>query len=268
MKLTLKAEPQTRIDASPLTVQLCSELSEKALAAQTFKTIQGEVALGDLFKIEKDSSPTLTISGDCQKFDYLGAQMSEGHIIVDGSAGDYSGALMTGGQLDINGNVGSYAACAMSNGTIIVTGDAGDRTGGASSGAVCGMAGGNIIILGNAGNRTGDLMRRGLIVVRGNNGEYCASKMRAGTIVIFGRNGNHVAYGMKRGTVFLNNTDIQLGETFVKQPGSYSMEFLVLVFKHICKLSTKLQSLPMQKLVRRHIGDLAVGGKGEILTPS
>lgn len=267
MKLTLKEIPQARVDASQLTPRFCHKQSVKTLAACMLKTSQGEMALGELFDIKDDPSEILVLDGNFEKFDYLGAQMTTGHIVVHGSVGDYAGATLSGGQLDIHGNAGSYSACAMSGGTIVIDGNARDRTGGARRGAVCGMLGGNVVVLGHAGDRTGDSMRRGLIVVRGDNGDYCASKMKAGTIVILGTNGNHTGYGMKRGTVLLNTSEVQFGDTFVKQPGSYNMEFLVLVFKHIYRLSTQLQSLPMQKLVCRWIGDLAVGGKGEILTP-
>ena len=266
MKLILKKIPQARVDAAQLTPQFCHEQSVKTLAACMLKTSQGQVALGELFDIKEDSSAVLVLDGDFEKFDYLGAQMTTGHIVVHGSVGDYAGATLSGGQLDIHGNAGSYSACAMSGGTLVIDGDVQDRTGGARRGAVCGMLGGSVVVLGRAGDRTGDSMRRGLIVVRGNNGDYCASKMKAGTIVILGTNGNHTSYGMKRGTVLLNTSEVELGDTFVRQPGSYNMEFLVLVFKHIRSLSSQLQSLPIQKLVCRQIGDLAVGGKGEILT--
>ena len=157
----------------------------------------------------------------------------------------------------------------MSGGTVIVAGNAGDATGGASIGAVQGMSGGTVLVLSDAGDRTANLMRRGIVVVRGNNGDYAAADMKAGNLVVLKKNGSHCAYGMRRGTVLLgeSSNSENLGDTFISQPSNYNMDFLILLYKHITLLSPTLQSLPRKKLIKRYIGDLAVGGKGEILVP-
>ena len=157
----------------------------------------------------------------------------------------------------------------MAGGTVIIEGNAGDATGGASIGAVQGMAGGTVLVLGNAGDRTANLMRRGLVVVRGNNGNYGAAHMKAGNLVVLKQNGSHCAYGMQRGTVLLSDASSteKLGSTFINQPYNYNMDFLILLYKHIGHLAPMLQNLPRKKLIRRYIGDLAAGGKGEVLVP-
>ena len=258
-----------RINASTLTPEYCHSISEKQLAKKTLPSSRGEIVIGDLFKIEKDSSESLLISGDCEQFDYIGAELHDNQIKVEGSVGDYAGATMRGGQLEITGNVGHYTACSMSGGTLIVDGDAGNSTGGASIGAVQGMCGGSVLISGNAGDRTANLMRRGLVVVCRNNGDYAAASMKAGNLVVLKKNGTHCAYGMQRGTVLLSDaSDAEhLGDTFISQPYNYNMDFLILLYKHIGTLSPALQNLPRKKLIRRYIGDLAVSGKGEVLVP-
>ena len=258
-----------RLNADLLTPEYCCDLSEKQLANKTLTSSDGDIAIGDLFKIEKDSSKSLLISGDCEQFDYIGAKLHDGELKVEGSVGDYAAADMRGGRLEVTGNVGHYTACGMSGGTVIVGADSGDATGGASIGAVQGMSGGSVLVLGNAGDRTANLMRRGLVVVRGNNGDYAAANMKAGNLVVLKRNGNHCAYGMHRGTVLLSDaSDAEnLGDTFINQPYNYNMDFLILLYKYIEQLSPALQNLPRKKLIRRYIGDLAVAGKGEVLVP-
>ena len=269
MRLLLKSSPLARINATILTPEYCCEISPKQLAKQTLASSEGEIAIGDLFKIEQDSSKSLLISGDCKQFDYIGAKMTTSQIKVEGAVGDYAAATMAGGQLEITGDVGHYTACSMSAGAVIIDGNAGEGTGGASIGAVKGMSGGTVLVLGNAGDRTANLMRRGLVVVRGNNGDYAAAGMKAGNLVVLKKNGKRCAYGMHRGTVLLNDTDSaqNLSDTFINQPYSYNMDFLMLLYKHIAQLSPTLQSLPRKKLIKRYIGDLAVAGKGEVLVP-
>ena len=269
MKLTLKSAVTVRLNAAILTPEYCRTLSVKQLANKTLASSDGEIAIGDLFKIEKDSSKSLLISGDCVQFDYIGAKMQADQIKVEGSVGDYAAAAMRGGRLEITGNAGHYTACGMSGGTVIVAGNVGNATGGASIGAVQGMCGGSVLVLGNAGDRTANLMRRGLVVVCRDNGDYGAADMKAGNLVVLKKNGNHCAYGMHRGTVLLNDaSDAEnLGDTFIAQPYNYNMDFLILLYKHIAQLSPTLQNLPRKKLIQRYIGDLAVAGKGEVLVP-
>lgn len=258
-----------RINATILTPEYCRSFSEKQLASKTLPSSDGEIAIGDLFKIEQDSSNALLISGDCEHFDYMGAEMSEGHLKVEGSVGDYAAAAMRGGQIEISSDAGHYTACGMCGGTVIVEGNAGNATGGASIGAVQGMSGGTVLVLGNAADRTASLMRRGLVVVCGNNGDYAAANMKAGNLIVLRKNGKRCAYGMHRGTVLLSDARYaeHLGDTFISQPYNYNMDFLILIYKHIGRLSPTLQSLPRKKLMRRYIGDLAVAGKGEVLVP-
>ena len=269
MRLTLTSSPTMRINAEKLTPDYCNSLSAEQLAKQTLPSSEGDIAVGDLFGIEEDSSKSLLISGDCTQFDYVGAKMKANQIKVEGSVGDYAAATLGGGQLEISGDSGHYTACGMSGGTVIVEGNAGDATGGASIGAVQGMSGGTVLIMGNAGDRTANLMRRGLIVVRGNNGDYGATHMKAGNLVVLKQNGSRCAYGMHRGTVLLGDASCAetLGDTFIGQPSNYNMDFLILLYKHIGQLMPALQNLPRKKLIRRYIGDLAVGGKGEVLVP-
>ncbi|HOY69322.1 MAG TPA: formylmethanofuran dehydrogenase subunit C [Methylotenera sp.] len=151
----------------------------------------------------------------------------------------YIGHKMTGGIITIDGDAGDYLGAKMQNGTILCHG--------------------------NAGNRVGDQMRRGLILVDGNVGNYCASRMIAGTIGVFGQVGAYLGFAMKRGTILLTQTP-KLHAT-IQSCGKHTLPFLALLFKSFCALQTKFSEIQSQR-VERFAGDLACGGKGEILVMS
>ena len=100
MRLTLTASPTMRINAEMLTPDHCNGLSAEQLARQTLPSSEGDIAIGDLFNIEEDTSKSLLISGDCEQFDYVGAKMKEHQLKVEGSVGDYAAANLESGQLE------------------------------------------------------------------------------------------------------------------------------------------------------------------------
>ena len=105
---------------------------------------------------------TIDVSGNVT--DWLGAEMSGGFIRVQGNAGGQAGAAyrgspsgMTDGTIVIGGTAGLEVGMRMKRGTIVVGGPVRDFAG-------LQMKGGTIVLAGGAELRTGAWMMRGTIV--------------------------------------------------------------------------------------------------------
>jgi formylmethanofuran dehydrogenase subunit C len=131
-----------------------------------------------------------------------------------------------------------------------------------------GMRGGSFIVKGNAGARFGDRMRRGTAIVFGDAGDFAASRMVAGTIVIGGHAGAHTGYGMRRGSVVFaspsaRSAPFRLADTFV--PALADAEVLwQLLARNLARHGGPFEGLAARR-IERHLGDLAAGGKGELI---
>lgn len=108
------------------------------------------------------SGGTIDVTGDTT--DWLGAQMSGGFIRVRGNAGGQAGAAyrgspsgMTDGTILIDGSAGLEVGMRMKRGIIVVGGTVRDFAG-------LQMKGGTIVLRGGAELRTGAWMMRGTIV--------------------------------------------------------------------------------------------------------
>jgi formylmethanofuran dehydrogenase subunit C len=266
--LTLKAAPALRVDMRGVTPTALAALDAAAIAHHAVWHGNERVPLADLFTIEtiqrKGELPALRLVGDMARFDRIGWAMDAGRIRIDGAAGDYLGALMTAGEIDCTGNAGSFAACEMAGGRLLVGGNVGDFAGASQPGSMDGMRGGEVIVHGNAGERTGDRMRRGLLAVLGNAGDFAASRMVAGTLAIGGTIGAHAAFGMRRGSLLLAQAQPDLGPTFVPTTHDITV-FWRLLAKQVALLGGPFESL-VATTPRRLTGDLAVDGKGEVLS--
>ncbi|MBC7945607.1 MAG: formylmethanofuran dehydrogenase subunit C [Burkholderiales bacterium] len=267
----LKAQPQQRVDLSPLTPDTLAGLSNDAIAAIELQSGNRKITVGDLFDISSgsasstdDETVSVIIENGCSKLDYIGNGMTRGSIVVRGDCGAYVAFNMRGGALTIEGNVGAYAGCGMKSGVLRIAGNAGDFLGAALPGFRHGMAGGTIIVSGSAGERIGDHMRRGAILIEGNAGDYCGSRMLAGTIAVLGEVGEHCGFGMKRGTLLLSSKPQKLSALF-SDCGTHNLNFLPLLIKSWRALPGRFAEVQPRKRVRRYAGDNANGGKGEIL---
>ena len=87
--------------------------------------------------------------------------MTEGELIIEGTAGDGAGQGIYGGTVIVKGNVGSRTGEIMKGGTVIVGGNSGFMTG-------LLMMGGRLIILGDVTEDVGESIMRGSIFVLGN----------------------------------------------------------------------------------------------------
>jgi formylmethanofuran dehydrogenase subunit C len=260
----LKYQPQQRVDMSPL---IPANLSGKSLADIARITLQcGKplIPVDELFDISGDDANTIVINNSFDKLDYIGKELENGTITVNGNAGAYLGIGMKSGSIKVNGNVGIFAGCEMKKGAIEINGNTGDFLGGALPGDKMGMKGGTILVKGNAGARAGDHMRRGLILIEGDAGDYCGSRMTAGTIAVMGNTGRYLGYAMRRGTLLLWSQP-HLSASF-NDCGAHTLGFLPLLFKSFSAVNSKFADTSAAfNRVQRYAGDMSEIGRGEVL---
>ncbi len=265
LTLTLKEPPSQRVELSALIPDRLSGMRRSAIAAIRLQCGNRKVKVGDLFSLSGGDASQLQLRGDLGKFDGIGAAMAAGVITVRGRVGHQLGAAMRGGRIMVHGDAGDWLGANMHGGRIEVRGCAGNQVGGGLPGDAHGMDGGTILIAGNAGMRVGDRMRRGIVVVKGDTGDYCGARMLAGTIVVFGNAGDFAGAGMRRGTVILIRKPERLPASF-NYCGILKMQFLRILFHHLTREYPNLPELRGRgPLCDRYCGDLATGGKGELM---
>lgn len=267
LTLTLRPEVKQRVDLSGITPQRLLGSTQAEIGKIRVPLGTGRQPLSKLFRIEgaPRTASEVVLRGIRGQVDHIGRGMNEGRLIVHGTTGDFLGHEMTGGYLSARGNAGRWAGRGMRGGFLEIHGDAGDYLAAAFPGDLHGMREGIIHVRGHAGNRAGERMRRGVVVIDGDAGDYCGGRMLAGTIIVQGETGNHTGTAMKRGTILLLDEPGSLPATF-NDCGEYQPAFLALLYRSLAGTSRHLRDLadwPIQ--VQRLAGDLAVGGKGEIL---
>ncbi len=203
------------------------------------------VPIGELFDVTGTPAGRILLQGDLAAADRLGAGLSEGEVLVDGSVGDEAGIGMSGGSLDVRG-------------------DAGARTGGAADDARRGMTGGELLVRGSAGPAPGTRMRRGLLVVTGDIAEHAGPGMIAGTVIVFGNAGRAPGRWSKRGSIVALG-QVEIPPTYryacTYQPDHIRLTLLRLRSRYGLAVDDRYVS----GFYRRYSGDLADLGKGEIL---
>ncbi|NOQ63308.1 MAG: formylmethanofuran dehydrogenase subunit C [Methyloprofundus sp.] len=264
LTLTLKQETAQRVDMSPLVCHLLKDKAVADIAAIELQNGKRKVAVSELFDITGDDTQNIIIKNSFAKLDFIGKELADGCMTVQGDAGAYFGISMQSGTLTAENNVGLYAACEMKNGLLTIKGDTGDFLGAALPGNKQGMKGGTVLVKGNAGQRAGDHMRRGTMLIEGNAGDYCGSRMVAGTIAVMGETGRFLGYAMQRGTLLLWRP-ATLSATF-NDCGSHTLAFLPILFKSFAQLDSKFaDSNEAFNRVQRFGGDMAEKGRAEVL---
>ena len=260
-----RAEPEERLDLSPLTPSRLAGLAEKEIAALGIGTSRMGLRVGDVFDVVAGDAAAIRFEGGSPRFDRIGEAMAGGEIIVEGDAGARLGRMLAGGRITVTGSAGAHAGSAMTGGVIAIAGDAGDRLGGPLAGEMMGLKGGTITVGGDAGARAGDRMRRGVIFIRGNAGEDLASRMIAGTVVVGGRAAATPGRLMKRGTLFLCGGAERFASTFVDN-GPADLIILKVMADAFAK--GEVGEVPFDgRPMRRLGGDTAVLGLGEVFLP-
>ncbi|MDP1646256.1 MAG: formylmethanofuran dehydrogenase subunit C [Thiobacillus sp.] len=260
--LTLRTAPDGRVDMTGVLPETLAGRAASDITAQFLRVDGNPVALGDLFEVAPGEGDVLVIRTDCDRLDCLGKGMTAGTLRVEGLAGHYVGQDLRGGKLEIQGDAGDYVANGMKGGLLRIHGNAGDWLGAALVGDRTGMAGGVVAVDGDAGDRLGDRMRRGLILVRGKAGDACGARLLAGTIVVAGGCGGLSGFGLRRGSLILGRMPESIPATF-NDAGVVELSYLGLLHRHAESILPGV--FPPVSSARRYMGDLAFGGKGEIL---
>lgn len=266
LTLTWLESTEAPVDLAALLPERLAGKSASALARMRIDTGGKPVTLKRLFDISGSAGDTLVIDNAAGNLHRIGAGMTTGSIDVRGQAGAELGRGMRGGTITVSGNAGDYAAAGMSGGAVTVHGSVADRAAAAYPGEQRGMAGGVLHVRRNAGNRLADRMRRGMIIVEGHAGDYCASRMVAGTVIVCGEVGSQCGISMRRGTVIADAGAITPPASFVDCGEFAELNFLPLLQRHVAAVSRKAgRALRNATSVRRHAGDTAHGGLGELL---
>lgn len=263
--LSLRDGGVGRIDLSGVLPETLAGKSASEIAAMPLRLDGQPVALGELFAVTPGAGHGLVIEAEGAQLDCLGKAMSAGLLRVEGSAGHYAGQDLRGGEVVIAGDCGDFAANGMRGGLLRIAGHAGDWLGAALIGERAGMAGGVVTVAGDAGERLGDRMRRGLILVRGQAGEACGARMLAGTLVVAGGCVGAPGFGLRRGSLILGRAPELLPATF-NDSGVVELSWLNLLRRHAESFLPGV--VPASARSRRYQGDLACGGKGELLVPA
>ncbi len=263
--LSLRGEPDQRLDLSPLVPHALVGKSAAEIERIALQTTRMPVTAGDAFRVRMGDVRQIRIEGGSNRLDLVGHGMTEGELVLEGDAGVQAGRLMRGGRVVITGSVGPWAASGMKAGTLEIGGAAGDRLGGPLPGETAGMRGGVVIVRGDAGDRAGDRLRRGTIVIEGRAGAYVGSRMIAGTLVVRRGAGALPGYLMRRGTIVLGAPCTALSPTFV-DCGTHdlvAMRLMAAFLKNHGARATGALRGPLRRLA----GDMAVLGHGEIFLP-
>jgi formylmethanofuran dehydrogenase subunit C len=266
LTFTLRQPPAQMLDLSPLTPDQLAGKPREEIARIELTCGNRKLRVADLFDVSgEDLAQNVVFRASTDRLARVGARMRAGTVTVEGDCGPYAGLGMRAGRIAVHGNAGAFTGSGMRAGQIEVRGNAGAYLGGARPGDMQGMRGGSIVIGGCAGDRVGDRMRRGIILVRGDAGAFCGSRMLAGTILVSGRVGESPGFGLKHGTVLLTHAPAELPTTF-QDSGEHALLFLKLLEKYFQREGGPFNGfLPLATRVRRYCGDLATGGKGEIL---
>jgi formylmethanofuran dehydrogenase subunit C len=255
------------VEADGLTPTALAGLSPADAQRRPIRVGNQRAELGDLFAVDPAESggDSLTIEGDMRNVSGIGRGMDGGTLTVRGVAGPHAGAGMSGGVLEIDGDAGDWAGAAMRGGLLKIGGNAGRCLGGAYPGERLGMRDGVILVRGSVGDDAGRRMRRGLIAVRGAAGDGFGSNLVAGSLFAFGPIGRYAGLGMKRGTlVALGPAGVEVAPSFASS-GRYRFPFLTIYLRRLSAWGFGVPEEVLTAEMERYNGDLAEGGRGEIL---
>ena len=183
LQLTYQGDTAIPVEVEGILPETVRELSLDAIRSLEIFHGNRQKQLGDFFSVEGDPSDcNWNMSGDLSGVHWIGTEMREGHIHIEGNAGRHLGSEMRGGLISCDGDVGDWAGGEMRGGRLQIRGNAGHLLGAAYRGSRRGMRGGTIIVQGNAGNEVGHTMRRGSILVGGKAGDMIGFNMLAGTL--------------------------------------------------------------------------------------
>ena len=263
LTLALKTQPPARVAVGALAPERLQGLAASDVAALTVRCGREMVVVGDLFDVSGSGDDQVTVLGDLRRVDGIGAGMTRGRLVVEGSCGDHVGARMRGGEIEVRGDAGAWAGAELADGLLRITGNAGARLGGAYPGVRVGMTGGEIVVCGDAGEEAGAGMRRGLVAIGGRTGAGAGLRMLAGTIIALRGIGTEAGLGNKRGTlVSAAALDPLPGYAFAV---SYRPPALRMQLGRVRELGLTVADKLLNGAWARWSGDRTELGRGEIL---
>jgi formylmethanofuran dehydrogenase subunit C len=265
LTFTLRHAPSTQaLDLSALVPSKLASLSPGAIEKIHLGGGADSPRVGDVFTVSGSAGgASVVISGGSALLDYVGAELDQGDITVEGPVGAYAGRGMKGGRITIAGDAGAYLASTAKGGLIHVKGAAGDFLGGTRPGDRFGLLGATVVVEGNVGERAGERMRRGLVVTRGTFGPAAGSRMVGGTLWTEAGFGPRPGPLLRRGTLIGPKVD-ELLPTF-SDCGRIDPVILRILSRYVAEALGPLAPKPLPGLVRKWAGDRATIGKGEIL---
>ncbi len=266
MSLTIELSAQTTVPLELEGITPCRVRELDLAAIERLEIFEGNNAahLADFFRLSGDASDgELRFLGDLSGVHWIGTNMKDGHITMEGNAGRHVGSEMSGGRIDVLGDVSDWVGAEMKGGMIHVRGRAGHMVGSAYRGSPSGMQGGTILVDGDAGNEVGHSMRRGMIAVSGKVGDLAGFNMLAGTILIGEGGGIRHGAGMKRGTLVFLGPRPELLPTFTSG-GQQRPIVMTILGRELEKIGFPKSNL-LQNTFDLYHGDQIEGGRGEIL---
>jgi formylmethanofuran dehydrogenase subunit C len=263
LTLTMRNVPEVPVEADALSPERLEGLGAAQAAAVPVLYGNRRAQLGDFFGIDGEGDGELRLVGDYTRVKRVGAAMTRGRIVIEGSVGMHLGAGMSGGAILVKGDAADSVGHEMLGGQIVIMGNAGHLVGSTIRGGRVGIRGGEIIVHGNVGNETGSGMRRGLIAVGGNSGDFTGANMLAGTIVVLGQLGWRSGAGMKRGSI-VSTRPAEMLPTFT-YACTYRPVMLRLVLAHLRERGLPVTEAHIRGRYRRWSGDAVEANRGEIL---
>ena len=261
-ELRLTTPPEVPLEAECLSPDRLQGLSQSGIEHLQVMHGNRRAKVGDFFHVAGTGHAQLQLEGDLSRVKYIGQNMTQGEIRVDGSVGMHLGAGMRGGLISVSGDAADWVGPEMSGGRIVVDGDAGHMVGCAHRGQKQGMQGGEIFVRGSVRNELGGAMRRGLIVVGGGAGDYVGVNMRAGTIMVMGEPGIRPGAGLLRGSIILFRP-VEVLPSF-RSSCRMRPEFLRFYLNYLRQQNFEVPDAYVAGRYRRYCGDALEENRGEL----
>ena len=266
LNIKLKKKLKFRLDLSQLIPGKIGKKTKTEIKALKISYGNEKRNISDFFSISGTLKNGIIFKGDLSKCDYIGNQMKNGEIIINGNTGNYLGNKMYDGRIIVNGSTSDYTGCSLHGGEIIIKKNTGDYLGSSQQGNKIGMSGGLLLVHGNAGTRAGFKMRAGVIYIKGNTKNFLGNQMIAGTIIINGKVGSNTGLLMKRGTIIIKNQKF-LAPHF-NYNGTNEYIFLKIMEFYLEKISKEFKNIFPSIYTKKYLGDVNCKGMGEILVIS
>ena len=261
---TLKAEPDQRLDLSPLTPDRLVGRSAKEIEAIAIGTTRLPVKVGDVFKVKLGEATSVRFDGGSDRFDLLGAKLLPGfEIHVEGDVGAQLGRAA---KAEPSRSPATPVLMRRAiRGRIDIDGDCRGFPGRAARGR-------NPRHVRRPHRRAwqrGARCRTGCAAASSSSRATPAriwARAIAGTIIVMGTAaGERIGYLNKRASIVLSEQR-DLGPTYV-DCGAHNLGFAKLFAKSLAPESRGAARLLSSRL-QRFAGDTAVFGKGEVLLPA